>query len=93
MRAVQAELLDRVACARLEQTDASGALAAAERLIELEPLNERGWCLAMEADGLLGNRDAVLDLYEALRRRLDEQLGLQPGAEARQTYRRLLGQR
>jgi DNA-binding SARP family transcriptional activator len=64
----------------------------AERLIELDGLNERGWCLAMDAEGALGNRQAILDRYERLSRELGERLGLLPGAEAKDTYRRLLGQ-
>jgi DNA-binding SARP family transcriptional activator len=92
LQAIQAELLEQLAGARLDDGDASGALALAERLIELDRLNERGWCLAMDAEGALGNRQAVLARYERLRGELDERLGLRPGAEAKETYHRLLGQ-
>jgi DNA-binding SARP family transcriptional activator len=92
LQAIQAELLERLADVRLAQGDANGALAAAERLIQLDPLNERGWCLAMEGEGRLGERQAILDRYEQLCRELDERLGLRPGREAKETYRRLLGQ-
>jgi DNA-binding SARP family transcriptional activator len=92
LQAVQAELLERLAAACLKQGDATGALAAAERLIQFDRLNERGWCLAMEAEGELGNRQGILDRYERLGRELDERLGLRPGSEAKETYRRLLGQ-
>lgn len=92
LQAIQAELLERLAAACLTEGDANGALAAAERLIQLDRLNERGWCLAMEAEGEFGNRQGVLDRYERLGRELDERLGLRPGREAKETYRRLLGQ-
>jgi len=92
LQAIQAELLERLAGVRLAERDANGALAAAERLIQLDRLNERGWCLAMEAEGELGNRQGILDRYERLGRELDERLGLRPGREAKETYRRLLGQ-
>jgi DNA-binding SARP family transcriptional activator len=92
LQAIQAELLEQLAGARLEGGDANGALAVAERLIELDGLNERGWCLAMDAEGALGNRQAILERYERLGRELGERLGLLPGAEAKDTYRRLLGQ-
>lgn len=92
LRAVQAGLLEQLAEARLEGGDAGGALAIAERLIEHDRLNERGWCLAMEAEGVLGNRQAVLERYECLTRELDERLGLRPSGETRETQRRLLGQ-
>ena len=92
LQAIQSELLEQLAAIRLEDNDASGALAAAERLIRLDPLNERGWCLAMEAEGALGNRQAILDRYEQLGRELDERLGLRPGNGVNETYRRLLSQ-
>jgi len=92
LQAIQAELLEQLAGARLENGDANGALAVAERLIQLDGLNERGWCLAMDAEGALGNRQAILDRYEQLGRELDDRLGLKPNSEAKETYRRLLGQ-
>src|SRR5258708_1981801 len=80
------------ACGACRDHPANGALAAAERLIQLDSLNERGWSVAMEADGALGNRQAILDRYERLTRELDDRLGLRPNAEVEETYRRLLGQ-
>ena len=65
---------------RLEDGDANGALTAAERLIELDLLNEQGWRLAMEAEAALGQRQAILDRYQALSRELDERLGLRPAS-------------
>jgi DNA-binding SARP family transcriptional activator len=92
LQAIQAEMLEQLASAQLKDGDASGALAAAERLIQLDSLNERGWLLAMEVDGAVGNRQAILDRYERMSRELDERLGLRPSAGAKDTYHRLLGQ-
>ncbi len=92
LQAIQIELLERIARTRLEQDEGSGALAAAERLIDLDPLNETGWRLAMEAEGLLGNRQAILDRYDQLARTLDERLGLRPSGELKAAYRQLLAQ-
>jgi DNA-binding SARP family transcriptional activator len=92
LQAGQLELLERCARLRLDDGDGHGALAAAERLIERDPLNERGWCLAMEAVSLLGNRQGILDRYEQLAETLDERLGLRPSAESTALYRRLLAQ-
>ena len=92
LQAVQAEILVQLAVARLGKGDENGALTVAEQLIALDRLNERGWCLAMEAEGALGQRQAILDRFERLTHELDERLGLRPGAEARQTYHRLLSQ-
>lgn len=92
LQAIQIELLERIAHTRLEQQEGSGALAAAERLIELDRLNETGWRLAMEAEGLFGNRQAILDRYQQLARTLDERLGLRPSGELKAAYRQLLAQ-
>lgn len=92
LQAIQMELLERIARTRLAEHDGSGALAAAERLIELDPLNETGWRLAMEAEGVFGNRQAILDRYDQLTRTLDERLGLRPSGELKAAYRQLLAQ-
>jgi DNA-binding SARP family transcriptional activator len=92
LQAIQADLFARGATARLEVGDGRGALAAAERLIESDSLNEQGWRIAMEAEALLGQRQAVLDRFERLRGELDERLGLRPQAQTLETYHRLLGQ-
>jgi DNA-binding SARP family transcriptional activator len=92
LKAIQAETVGQVAQARLEQGNGSGALETAERLIDLDPLNEHGWCLAMQAEALLGQRQAIIDRYEQLARELDERLGLRPASQTRDTYRRMLGQ-
>ena len=89
---MRGDTLAKVAAARLEDGDRSGALTAAERLIELEPLNEEGWRLAMRAEAALGQRQAILDRYQELARELDDLLGLRPAAETREIYHRLLGQ-
>lgn len=92
LQAIQAELLAQLAEGRLANGDGSAALAAAERLMQLDPLNERGWCLAMQAEGALGNRQAILDRYDRLSRELDDRLGLKPSVQVKETYRRLLSQ-
>jgi DNA-binding SARP family transcriptional activator len=92
LQALRSDTVARVGAARLASGDPHGALRAAERMIALEPLNERGWRLAMRADAALGRRQAVLDRFEALGGELDRGLGLRPDAETRATYRDLLGQ-
>jgi two-component SAPR family response regulator len=92
LQAIQADLFARGATARLDVGDGRGALAAAERLIDSDSLNEQGWRIAMEAEALLGQRQAVLDRFERLRGELDERLGLRPQAQTLETYHRLLGQ-
>ena len=92
LQALRAETLAQAGSARLDAGDPSGALNAAEQLIELDALNERGWHLAMQAEAGLGRRQAILDRYQQLTRELDDRLGLRPSTETRDTYHRLLSQ-
>jgi DNA-binding SARP family transcriptional activator len=92
LEASYVDLLERVARARLEAGDAPAALDAAERGIATDELHEGFWRLALQAEGDLGRRDALNERYEALRRLLDERLGLQPHRATNTLYRRLLGQ-
>ncbi len=92
LQALRTDTLAKASAARLEHGDATGALAAAERLIELDPLNEQGWRFAMRAEAALGQRRAILDRYQEMSRELDDRLGLRPSAETRETYRQLLSQ-
>ena len=90
--AIRADVLARVSRERLRAGEARAALGAAEELVRHDPLNELGWRLAMEAEAVLGARQAVIDRYRLLDAELDRRLGLRPQSETRATYRRLLGQ-
>ena len=92
LRATFVDLLERVGRRRLEARDATGALDAAERGLEVDVLNESLWRLAMEAESALGLREAVSDRYERLRALLAERLGLEPAQQTRRLQRGLLGQ-
>jgi DNA-binding SARP family transcriptional activator len=92
LRVVAVATLERFGRLRLESGDAAGALAAAEKGITLDELNESLWRLALEAEAQLGLRQAVLDRYETLRRLLDKRLGLKPQKETLALGRQLLGQ-
>lgn len=92
LRATFVELLEHVARGRLEAGEARASLEAAERGLEIDPLNESLWRLAMEAENALGLRQAVAERYERLRALLDERLGLEPTQETRRLHLRLLAQ-
>ena len=92
LTAVRVDLLERVGRLRLEAGDASGGLELAERAASVDASNERPIQLAMEAEGVLGRREAIVERYERLCRELDERYGLEPSRETKQLYRRLLGQ-
>jgi DNA-binding SARP family transcriptional activator len=92
LRVSYVDLLERVSRTRLVRHDARGTLELAERALALDQLNETFWRLALEAESVLGLREAVTARYEQLARLLDERLGLAPAQETKALYRRLLGQ-
>lgn len=92
LRATFLELCERVGQGQLAAGNANDALAAAERGLAADELNEGLWRLALEAEGALGLREAVAERYDRLCRLLDERLGLEPDRQTRATHRRLLGQ-
>jgi DNA-binding SARP family transcriptional activator len=91
LTALRADLLERAGRLRLESGDAAGALGYAEAAAALDASNEGPVGLAMEAEGALGRREAVVERYEGLVRALEERFGLEPTRETRHLYRRLLG--
>jgi DNA-binding SARP family transcriptional activator len=86
------DLLRELGILRLDGRDATGALAAAEQAIELDPYNEAAHRVAMHAESILGLRQAIADRYETLCQELDTRFGLEPEHETRLLYRRLLSQ-
>jgi DNA-binding SARP family transcriptional activator/transcriptional regulator with XRE-family HTH domain len=65
-------------------------LAPLQALADREPLNERAHACLMIALAGCGQQAAALDLYEKLRRRLDDQLGVRPGREVTDAHLRVL---
>lgn len=92
LTALRVDLLERVGRLRLESGDASRALELAEAAAALDASNERPVQLAMEADAVLGRREAVEKRYARLRGELDERFGLEPSRETKLLYRQLLRQ-
>jgi DNA-binding SARP family transcriptional activator len=92
LSAIHVGLLKRVGRARLARGDAQASLGAAERGLALDALDEELWRLALQAEGALGLREAIEDRYGRLRDLLRERLAIEPTAETRALYFRLLGQ-
>lgn len=69
----------------------SVATELARSAVEHDPYDEQATRLLMAAGEQAGNRAAALAAYEALRRRLDEELGVRPSGETEEAYRLLLG--
>jgi len=64
---------------------------AARHLIADAPYRESGHRLLMETLATRGNAAEALFVYDALRRRLRDELGTSPSAPTQELYRRLLG--
>jgi DNA-binding SARP family transcriptional activator len=91
--AIASELVEQVGRNRLGARRTFGrALELAERALAVDGLNEGLWRRALEAEGVLGLREAVEERYERLCAQLDERLGVEPDRETRALHRQLLAQ-
>ena len=79
-----------LAWASLELDDLTSAESAARVLVERAPLHESGYQLLMLAMSKRSNVPDALQVYEALRTVLREELGTSPGAKLRDLHARLL---
>ena len=68
LHATIVDLLEELGNLRLESGNPTGALAAAEQALSLDPHNEAAHRVAMHAEAALGLRQAIVDRYERLRR-------------------------
>ena len=67
------------------------AIAACERILELDPLQEQVHCDLMRFWHRLGNRAAVVKQYQALTRLLRDEIGVDPMPETQAVYAELVG--
>lgn len=75
----------------LEQDRAFGdAIEYAQQSLRLDPLDEESWCALMRCHARRGGRAAALHLYQQCAAVLKKELGIQPSAATRATYREIL---
>jgi DNA-binding SARP family transcriptional activator len=75
----------------LEQDRAFGdAIEYAQRLVRLDSLDEQAWCALMRSHSRRGDRATALHLYQQCAATLKKELGIQPSAATRITYREIL---
>ena len=79
------------ACLGLGGTELAGAERTARLLVSSAPLRESASSLLMEALEKQGNAAEALLVYEALRQRLRDELGVAPTERLQTQHRRLLG--
>jgi LuxR family transcriptional regulator, maltose regulon positive regulatory protein len=83
-------LLESLAAVAEKMRDWNRATQLAQRILRDDPFREDIHCLLMRVFAAQGNRGAVKEQYEGLKRLLEEELGVEPGAEARRQYQELL---
>lgn len=88
---VRALELAGLASLRIGGGETATAERAARRLVELAPLRESGTRLLMEVLAGQGNRADALLVYDALRVRLHDELGVSPSEATQTAHRMLLG--
>jgi len=77
--------------AMLESERAYGeAIEHAQQLSRLDPLEEQAWCTLMRCHARRGDRATALHLYQQWAAILKRELGTQPSAATRATYREIL---
>ncbi|HVH26612.1 MAG TPA: AAA family ATPase [Vicinamibacterales bacterium] len=85
-REVLARLVDL-----LEHDRAFGdAIGHAQQLLRLDPVDEQAWCALMRCHARRGERATALHLYQQCAAVLKKELGIQPSAATRITYREIL---
>lgn len=80
-----------VACVRIGGAEAATGERCARSLVALAPYRESGHRLLMEVLAAQGNAAEALVVYEELRRRLREELGVAPSAPTQALHLTLLG--
>ncbi len=63
---------------------------ASIELVDAEPFRERRWALLMRAEAMQGRRRDALATFQRARRRLVDELGLEPGDDLQRTQRFVL---
>lgn len=83
--------VETLALAAEERGDWIQSLDLADRILREDSFREDVHVVAMRAHAALGNRGAVREQFETLRRALDEELGVEPAPETRKSYKELMG--
>src|SRR5262249_3086767 len=73
-----------------EERSYGEAIEHAQQLLRLDPLDEPTWCALMRCHARRGDRATALHLYQQCAALLKKELGVQPSAATRITYREIL---
>ena len=89
-REMHLRLLEILAATAQKSEDWERSLQLAQRILREDPFREDVHCRVMRAHAALGNRVAVREQYETLRRLLRKELGVEPAAETQKVYKELV---
>jgi AAA ATPase domain/Bacterial transcriptional activator domain len=86
------ELCDLACAARARTGDLTGAVQAARRRVQLQPLEEVGYRTLMELQADLGDRAGAVSTYHHCASVLERELGVAPDRATRKVFQRLVAQ-
>ena len=87
-----ADLCDLLCATQARWGDLPGAVAAARRRIQLQPLEETGYRTLMLLQADLGDRAGAVSTYHHCASLLERELAVVPGPATRQAFERLMAQ-
>ncbi|HKS30295.1 MAG TPA: BTAD domain-containing putative transcriptional regulator [Pyrinomonadaceae bacterium] len=84
-------ILESLAAVAQRGEDWLRVLDLAQQILREDPFREDIHCMIMRAYSATGNRAALKEQYEHLRKLLQKELGVEPVAETRKVYKELMG--
>ncbi|MBD0372059.1 MAG: tetratricopeptide repeat protein [Pyrinomonadaceae bacterium] len=84
-------ILESLAAVAQKTEDWPRVLDLTQQILREDPFREDIHCMIMRAYSATGNRAAVKEQYEHLKRLLQKELGVEPVAETRRVYKELMG--
>ncbi len=82
-------LLETLASAAQKAEDWPRALQLAQQILREDPFREDAHCMLMRVFAAGGNRSAVREQYETLRKLLRKELGVEPASETQRVFKEL----
>ncbi len=83
-------MLEALAVTAQAAADWPRTMQLAQEILRDDQFREDVHCMLLRAHGALGNRGAVKEQYDLLRRLLRKELGVEPAAETQKLYRQLM---
>jgi LuxR family maltose regulon positive regulatory protein len=85
------QLIESLAGVAEKMGDWFKATQLAQQILHDDPFREDIHCLLMRSHAGLGNKTAVREQYESLKRLLQSELGVEPSGETNETFQELVG--